>query len=62
MIKLTSLHDGKFYLNIDRIERMEIISDTLITLVDGKVIRVVETPEEVIEKIIEFKGLVGSVG
>ncbi len=59
MIELTSLHDEIFYLNIDRMEKMQVLSDTLITLVDGKVIRVKETPDEIIERIIEFKKQVG---
>ncbi len=59
MIELTSLHDEIFYLNIDRMEKMQVLSDTLITLIDGKVIRVKETPDEIIEKIIEFKKRVG---
>ena len=59
MIELTSLHDEIFYLNIDRMEKMQVLSDTLITLIDGKVIRVKETPGEIIEKIIEFKKQVG---
>ncbi|MCD6340819.1 MAG: flagellar FlbD family protein [Desulfurococcales archaeon] len=59
MIELTSLHDEIFYLNIDRMEKMQVLSDTLITLIDGKVIRVKETPDEIIEKIIEFKNRVG---
>lgn len=59
MIELTSLHDEIFYLNIDRMEKMQVLSDTLITLIDGKVIRVKETPDEIIEKIIEFKKQIG---
>jgi len=59
MIELTSLHDEIFYLNIDRMEKMQVLSDTLITLIDGKVIRVRETPDEIIEKIIEFKKQIG---
>ncbi|MEA3423150.1 MAG: flagellar FlbD family protein [Bacillota bacterium] len=55
MIELTSLHDDIFYLNIDRMEKMQVLSDTLITLIDGKVIRVKETPDEIIKRIIEFK-------
>ncbi|MBN2258994.1 MAG: flagellar FlbD family protein [Clostridiales bacterium] len=55
MIELTSLHDEKFYINIDRIEKMEVLSDTLITLVDGKVIRVKEQPEEVVDRIVAFQ-------
>lgn len=55
MIKLTFLKKTSFYINIDRIERIEIVSDTMLTLIDGKVIRVIETPEMIVEKIVEFR-------
>lgn len=55
MIELTSLKEIKFYINVDRIEKIEVVSDTLITLIDGKVLRVLETPDEIIDKIVFFR-------
>ncbi|MDF2891090.1 MAG: flagellar FlbD family protein [Clostridia bacterium] len=55
MIKVTNINGISYYLNCDLIEIMESIPDTLITLRDGKKHYVRETPEEVVEKIIEYK-------
>ncbi len=55
MIKLTNINGVPYYLNCELIELIETIPDTLITLRDGKKHYVKETPDEVVEKIIEFK-------
>ncbi len=55
MIKLNSLKSEIFYINIDRIEKIEVHSDTILTLIDGKVVRVLEDPETIIQLIVEFK-------
>lgn len=55
MIKLTNINGIGYYLNCDRIELIEAIPDTLITLYDGKKYYVQETPEEVVNKIVEYK-------
>lgn len=55
MIALTSVSGKDFYLNCDLIYKMEHTFDTIITLVDGKTIRVVDPEEDIIEKIIAFK-------
>lgn len=55
MIKLTGINGVGYYLNCDLIETIETIPDTLITLRDGKKQYVMETPEEIVEKIIEYK-------
>ena len=55
MIKLTNINKVSYYLNCELIELIETIPDTLITLRDGKKHYVLETPEEVVEKIIEYK-------
>jgi flagellar protein FlbD len=55
MIKLTSLKGETFYINIDRIEKMEVHSDTILTQIDGKVVRVMEDPETIIQLIVEFR-------
>lgn len=55
MIALTSVSGKDFYLNCDLIYKMEHTFDTIITLVDGKTIRVSDTEEEIVEKIISYK-------
>ncbi len=55
MIILTSISGKEFCLNDDLIYKIEEAPDTIITLVDGKIIRVSDKTEEIIEKIIEYK-------
>lgn len=55
MIKLTNINGVSYYLNCEHIEMIEMIPDTLITMRDGKKYYVKERPEEVVEKIIEYK-------
>jgi flagellar protein FlbD len=55
MIKVTNINGISYYLNCEIIELIESIPDTLITLRDGKKHYVKEKPEEVVEKIIEYK-------
>lgn len=55
MIKLTTLSGAEFYLNIDLIYKVEPLADSLITLTDGKTLRVKETAEEIVQKIIAYK-------
>lgn len=55
MIKVTNINGISYYLNSELIETIEAIPDTLITLRDGKKQYVKEKPEEVVEKIIEYK-------
>lgn len=58
MIKVTRLNNKAFYINSDLIEILESTPDTVITLTNGKKVVIKETPESVIEKIIEFKNRV----
>lgn len=55
MIKVTNINGVAYYLNCELIETIETIPDTLISLRDGKKHYVKETPEEVVEKIIQYK-------
>lgn len=55
MIALHKLNDDTFYLNCDLIERIETNPDTVITLIDGKTIRVVERAEEIVELIKKYR-------
>jgi len=55
MIKITDMAGVSKYLNCDLIERMESAPDTVICLVNGRTILVRESPDEIIERILEFK-------
>lgn len=55
MITLTSINGQSYCLNSDLIYKIEEAPDTIITLTDGKVLRVVNETDEIVEKIIEYK-------
>lgn len=55
MIALSDVSGKEFYLNCDLIYRIDRSFDTIITLTDGKKLRVIETEKEIIDKIIEYK-------
>jgi len=55
MIKLTRLNREALALNSDLIEYVEATPDTVITLTTGAKIRVTETVDEVIARVIEFQ-------
>jgi flagellar protein FlbD len=55
MIQLTRLNHAPLVLNSDLIEHIDVTPDTVITLTTGQVLRVRETAEDVIERIVEFR-------
>ena len=54
MIELTRVNDTIFYLNCNEIERIELIPETAIILLNGKTYIVKNSAEEVIEQIVQF--------
>ncbi|MFG0257317.1 MAG: flagellar FlbD family protein [Phycisphaerales bacterium JB043] len=54
MISVTRINGNPFILNADLIRTVEANPDTTITLVSGDHLIVKETPEEVVEKTIEY--------
>jgi flagellar protein FlbD len=58
MIRLTRLNLAPFVLNSDLIEHIDITPDTVIALTTGQILRVRETVDEVVERIVEFRRLV----
>lgn len=62
MISLIGLNNKQFYLNAEHIEKMEEVPETLITLTNGKKYMVLETPEEVMDRIIEYKRKIFKMG
>lgn len=55
MIKATALNNKEFFINSDLIEKLESTPDTVITLTNEKKFVVKESPEELINRIIEFR-------
>ncbi len=55
MIRLTRLNRVPLVLNSDLIEHIEATPDTVISLTTGQTIVVLETAEEVIQRVMEFR-------
>ncbi len=55
MIQLHNISGTSFYLNCDLIYRMEVNYDTIITLTNMQKLIVQETPDEVVQKVIEYR-------
>ncbi|MCX7708920.1 MAG: flagellar FlbD family protein [Clostridia bacterium] len=55
MIRVTRLNNTNFVINCELIETVEATPDTVITTIDGKKFVVVETVEEIVEKVIQYK-------
>jgi flagellar protein FlbD len=55
MIKLTRLNHVPLIVNSDLIEHVEVTPDTVVALTTGQKFMVLESAEEVIEKVIQFR-------
>jgi flagellar protein FlbD len=55
MINVTRLDSSPLILNSDLIEYIEITPDTVITLTTGQSLRVRESAEEVVRRIVSFR-------
>jgi flagellar protein FlbD len=55
MIQLTRLNRIPLVLNSDLIEHIEATPDTVITLTTGQIMRVLESAEEVVARVVEFR-------
>ena len=55
MIAVHRLRGEPMFLNADLVESIEATPDTVLTLVDGRRIVVADSPEEVADRIIEFR-------
>ncbi len=55
MIHLTRLNHAPLVLNSDLIEHIDVTPDTVITLTTGQILRVRESAEEVIRRIVRFR-------
>jgi flagellar protein FlbD len=55
MIRLTRINQAPLVLNADLIEHMEATPDTIITMTTGQKFVVLESSEDVIRKVVEFR-------
>jgi flagellar protein FlbD len=55
MVRLTRINHMSVVLNSDLIEHIEETPDTVIQLTTGQIVRVRETADEVVERIVSFR-------
>jgi len=55
MIKVTRLNHTALILNSDLIEHIEITPDTVITLTSGQKFMVLESSQEIVDKVVAFR-------
>ncbi|MGE3276397.1 MAG: flagellar FlbD family protein [Vicinamibacterales bacterium] len=55
MIAVTRLDGSTLILNAEQIERIEQTPDTLIALVNGETLLVQESPDAVVERVVDYK-------
>jgi flagellar protein FlbD len=55
MIRITRLNHTPMILNSDLIEHIEMTPDTVIALTSGQKYMVLETTEEIVERVISFR-------
>jgi flagellar protein FlbD len=60
MIRLTRINRVPLVLNSDLIEHVEATPDTVIALTTGQKLVVLESAEEVIQKVVEFRRLIAN--
>jgi len=61
MIEVTKLNKKNLFVNQDLIRFIESAPDTVITFTDGQNMMVLDTPAEIIRKIINFRKECGSI-
>jgi flagellar protein FlbD len=59
MIKVSRLNGIEYYINPHQIESIEIHPDTTLLMLSGKHVVVKETVEEIIDRIVEYRGRIG---
>ena len=55
MVRLTRINHQSMILNSDLVEHLESTPDTVITLTTGQKIVVLETPDEIVARVVEFR-------
>jgi len=59
MIKVSRLNGVEYYINPHQIESIEIHPDTTLLMLSGKYVVVRERVEEIIDRIVEYRGRIG---
>ena len=59
MIKVTRLNGDGYFINPHQIESMELHPDTTILMLSGKHIVIKEGPDELIDRIVEYRRRIG---
>ena len=62
MIQLTRLNHVPLIVNSDLIEHVEVTPDTVVALTTGQKFLVLESAEEVVEKVIQFRRAILAAG
>lgn len=62
MIHVTRLDGSSLVVNADLIERIEAIPDTLVVFSNGESLVVRETPDALVERVLEFRRAVAGTG
>jgi flagellar protein FlbD len=58
MIQLTRLNRVPLIVNADLIEHVEVTPDTVVALTTGQKFMVLESPEELVDKVIQFRKMI----
>jgi flagellar protein FlbD len=58
MIRLTRLNHAPLVLNSDLIEHVEITPDTVVTLITGQKMMVLESANEVVRRVVAFRRVI----
>jgi flagellar protein FlbD len=61
MIRLTRINHVPLVVNSDLIEHVESTPDTVVSLTTGQKFMVLESPDEVIARVISFRRAIGNV-
>ncbi|HON12638.1 MAG TPA: flagellar FlbD family protein [Treponema sp.] len=59
MIRVTRLNGTEYYINPHQIESIETHPDTTLIMLSGKKVIVREKPEQILQRIIEYRKLIG---
>ena len=59
MVKVTRLNKKEYYINPHQIESIETHPDTTLLMLSGKSLVVLETVEDLIERIVEYRKQIG---
>lgn len=59
MIEVERLNGTKYYINPHMIESMESLPDLTITMLSGKKVIVRNSPEDIINKIVDYRKKIG---